>query len=461
MVKLNQTYGLGSPVQNSYPLPVISNRDPTTRDTNFARGQLWVNKSSNTIYSLSDVVSAAANWVSLGSGTGVETFPITPFVVGLGGNAGFTTIQSALDAADSAGGGMVYLQPGTYTEDLVFFDKTQLVSVEYVDVGNTIVIGVHTPPTSGTVAIRGIRVVSPSSVFFSTEAGSTDISFIECTFGVQDGWVFDLENWTGTFNINDCGSQSSIEDGVINNTGGSDIFTNNCQVGAGTTRVFTSSGDVRLDLTFMDCPISISSGAIFINFALFAKTLTIEGDATGSIVLGDFFPGSDPAIVMDSTGDVSIANTSITSSNDPAIDGSGSGTLTLGQLTFLDNGNISGSLTTDFGSESFFGPMTINGNILMPQPSTQLQMEGGADTDFIGQVTLTTGTATVSNTNISSTDKIFLQREGIGASTDLGVLDISITDSTSFTITSLRPGNPGSTETDDLSIINYFIVRQN
>jgi hypothetical protein len=121
----------------------------------------------------------------------------------------------------------------------------------------------------------------------------------------------------------------------------------------------------------------------------------------------------------------------------------GSITATLGDITATD-GDI---IATD-------------GNIVLEGAASQLQIEGGAVTDFIGQATLVAGTVTVANTNIAATDKIFLSREGVGASTALGVLNVSITPGTSFTITSLDAGTPANTETGDISTINYFIVRQ-
>ncbi len=68
MVKLNQTYGLGSPIQNSYPLPIISSRAPTTSDTNFTRGQMWVRTTTGAIYALANVASGSATWSLLGPG---------------------------------------------------------------------------------------------------------------------------------------------------------------------------------------------------------------------------------------------------------------------------------------------------------------------------------------------------------------------------------------------------------
>lgn len=87
-----------------------------------------------------------------------------------------------------------------------------------------------------------------------------------------------------------------------------------------------------------------------------------------------------------------------------------------------------------------------------------LVVNDGAVTDPSGSATLALGTATVLNTNIKSTDKIFLQRHGANASTTLGELDYTISAGVSFTINSLTVGTPGAVQTGDLSTVEYLIV---
>jgi hypothetical protein len=53
--------------------------------------------------------NAGTNTLTINSS--VSGYPITPYVVGPTGQAGYTTIQDGLDAANSAGGGIVGVQP--------------------------------------------------------------------------------------------------------------------------------------------------------------------------------------------------------------------------------------------------------------------------------------------------------------------------------------------------------------
>jgi hypothetical protein len=107
-----------------------------------------------------------------------------------------------------------------------------------------------------------------------------------------------------------------------------------------------------------------------------------------------------------------------------------------------------------------FTTVSASSNLSLTGAATQIRIEGGAATDFIGQATLTAGTVTVANTNIAATDKIYFVRSSINGSTALGALTYSITPATSFTITSVDPAVPANTETNDVSIVEYLIVRQ-
>lgn len=88
-----------------------------------------------------------------------------------------------------------------------------------------------------------------------------------------------------------------------------------------------------------------------------------------------------------------------------------------------------------------------------------LEVSGGAATDFVGQATLVAGTVTVANSAITAADRVFVTRSDINSSTALGVLEVVITASTNFVINSRDPAD-ATIETSDVSIIDYFIVRQ-
>jgi len=83
----------------------------------------------------------------------------------------------------------------------------------------------------------------------------------------------------------------------------------------------------------------------------------------------------------------------------------------------------------------------------------------GAVTDMFGNSALVAGTVTIANTNVLTGDRIFIQRIGVAASTTLGEFTYTISNATSFTVTSVILGTPGSTQTGDVSTFFYWIVR--
>ncbi len=117
--------------------------------------------------------------------------------------------------------------------------------------------------------------------------------------------------------------------------------------------------------------------------------------------------------------------------------------------------------TGSFDSVTSSGNITTTaGNIVISGAGKQLQIEGGAVTDFIGTATLVSGTVTVANTNIAATDRIIPFLISANASTVLGRLTYTISAGASFTITSKDPSTPANTLTGDVSTVGYLIVRQ-
>lgn len=129
---------------------------------------------------------------------------------------------------------------------------------------------------------------------------------------------------------------------------------------------------------------------------------------------------------------------------------------------FAVTGPITASTTVTGGTgvTATTGNVTATaGNVVLAGAATQVQVEGGAVTDFIGQATLVAGTVTVANTNIASGDRVFVSRSDPSTSTALGVFDVSISAGASFTIDSRNPTD-ATVQTNDVSVVDYFIVRQ-
>ena len=280
----------------------------------------------------------------------------------------YNTIQAALDAANTAGGNaLVYVRSGVYTEDLTLYD-TIFLQGEIGPLGTTEgtrLVGTHTPPATGAFTIDGFTLVSATDIFNSAVAGSTNIYIERCIFEVTNGFIFNLLNWTGLLNINDCG-ENSTNNGIANNTGGADFFTNNSQIGAGVGQTFVANGDLRFDLTFINCPATFTGGGIFSgNFLLTANPMSIGGTKTATIsdgsTLGNTLTtadtatlsitntqistGANAAISHGSANSLTLADVNIDSTNPPPIEGAGAGDVIIGSITFLQEDGFAGTLT--------------------------------------------------------------------------------------------------------------------
>lgn len=128
--------------------------------------------------------------------------------------------------------------------------------------------------------------------------------------------------------------------------------------------------------------------------------------------------------------------------------GSPCGTLSIGTT------NAPSAMT--LGKSTMTTPVNVAANLSIGTTGKQLQVKGGAATDFIGQVSFVgTSSVVVANTNIAASDRIFLSLVDNGAAVRT-FLSYAITAGTSFTIYS-RDRN--GTLTNITAAVNYFIVR--
>lgn len=410
MVKLRQAYGLTTPIQNSYPLPIIADRAPTTDDKNFTLGQMWIYKATNQIWGLTSVVANSATWSLLAPGdsdvdaltgdTGglisptagninilggdgltvagagstltvnrdVDGYPITPYVVGPVGSAGYQTIQAAIDAANSDGGGCVFIQTGTYTENLILRNGVALAGVEgNVDTLLVNIVGTHTPdPANGTTTFRHLNFFGTTSIMFSAAAGEGYQAHETCNWIISAaGYIFDIDNWVGptglttgdaALAITNCGDLSTGASGFVKNSvGGATIIFLNSYVGSfvggGGSTPMLISGKLQMSLCDSFVPITLSGSAdSFIEQCGFHDGgVTAGGSTTGRIYNTNFQGLTDPAFTMSSSGNWEIGTVSIDTSNNPAIAGAGAGILTLTGVGFFDNAATAGTLTLAFG----------------------------------------------------------------------------------------------------------------
>lgn len=265
------------------------------------------------------------------------------------GAAPYQTIQAALDAANAAGGGMVFVRPGTYTENLTLYDLTQVIgAVGLGDFGAVIIDGVHVPPATGSFVFRNVRLDSATHVFSSAVAGSASLTIIDALINITNGFLFNLANWTGLFVTYDIG-ESSTNNGMVNNTGGATCFFVSATHGAGAGNTMVTSGPVIMQEVDFNCPWDAQTGTtIACDYVIATQNITCSNNSTGSFSHCRFTTGANQALTMSSSASIDLVNTIIDTSNNPSIGGAGAGTLELNTISFLDDSAIAGTLTTGY-----------------------------------------------------------------------------------------------------------------
>lgn len=209
---------------------------------------------------------------------------------------------------------------------------------------------------------------------------------------------------------------------------------------AGTASQITTTGGLNT-LTF-SLPAAITAPGSLTTTTTLAATTTITAGTgitatTGNIVAtaGDVTAGAAVSATTTVTGGTGVTATT------------GNVTATAGAV------NAGTSMTATAGDiTATLGHVIING------AAKQLQIHGGAVTDFIGQAVLVNGTVNVANTNIAATDRILVTRSAKNASTAYGTFLTAITPAGSFDITSCKADT--TTETNDVSTVDYVIIRQ-
>ncbi len=465
-------YGMPQPLQTGFLSPIIAKRDPTTEDTGFALGQPWNNKINNNYWILTSVVAGSANWqVSAGS----SGYPTTPYVVGPAGQAGYQTIQSAINAANTAGGGIVVVQPGNYIENLTLYSNVHIMGLTFADAGGGATItGMHTPPATGGFVFRNVRLISATNIFNSSAAGSAHLVLADAEVFVTNGYTFNLPNWTGKLESFDVNAAVGTNDGYVNNTAGAEVDIFECSVGSGSLNPMIVSGFTLGAGANIYCPIHFQTGAtVEFDYSFFGNTLTFSNNSTGIITTSHLSSGASAAIIMSSSAAWMLSTCTISSSNNPVINGAGSGIITLVGINFTNASNIAGTLTVAW-STTKTGNTTITGNLTFPTAGAGLVFNantatGAAASPVIlnsraGQVIFTSVsiaaaadlTLTITNSQITaSTTQVIYSMSGATTGSALSIK--SVTNSSGSSAIVVTNGTGATTSTSNITI-NFIVL---
>lgn len=414
--------GLG----RSQPLPpIVETRAPTSNDVNpeWRIGQLWVNKSTNIVYVLTSV-AGTATWTAFASASGnVDT---------LSGDSGTATPSSG---------------------DIVIAGGTNLTSAAS---GSTVTVNMDAAITLAT------SVTSP----VYTSAAATDMSVLAPTgqdinVTLGDASAANKMSWLDT---------GAAEVASLDSNGGMTALS--FATSAATAGITISGDDIDADGSDSNISITVSpkgTGDFIVDVGdiqatagdIIATRSSASGDVTVECTNSDNTAADSDAFFEVAVGGTSGGNPGIRfqissgQNYSMGIDNADSD-----KLVICADNDLGTDVLAKFDETTKDVEIT-QGNLVLAAVAKQIQLNGGAVTDFIGQATLSSGTVSVANTNIAAGDRIFVTRSSLNSSTALGELVTAISAGASFSITSVSVADGSTTITGDTSVVDYIIFRQN
>lgn len=336
-------------------------------------------------------------------------------------------------------------------------------------------------PLPSELAYQGVKAINPPDIISSKR----DPNVNDTKYPIGSFWIntltrqsFQLLSAPGGWDLIATAVGSNIQTltgssgGALGPTAGNiDIVgSNNITVpGAGSTLTITGSLTPSFTTVNASGDIISTAGGLFAETGLTTATGGVTATAgdivatAGNIVAlaGSMLADDD---ITSTNGDITASAGDIIATLGDIITSTGvinsASTITAGTNITSTNGNITASAGDIIAT---LGDVVLNAagaRVDLAGANSQLGVHGGAATDFIGTGVLTLGTVTILNTNISASDRVFIQRIANNASTTLGELTYTINAGVSLVVTSTILGTPGSTQTGDLSSFAYFIVRQ-
>ena len=245
----------------------------------------------------------------------------------------YTTVQAAITAASAAGGGTVYIRPGTYSENLTMASGVNLIGVTPSISTSVVISGTHNFNSVASASYQNIEFTASGGDIIVTTTGSVSTVFSNCFFILSSNTICSTANasFSGTFYncVAITGSPTNIwaqtagtftwYQGVVSSLGGSSITI----LAAGT------------------------SSYIFRN-TFFSHDLETTGTASITCNECEFSTGTTETINVNSAGSTIAVSSSTISCN--AV--SGDFAVGTGTLEYVDIGltgsaqDINGSLTT-------------------------------------------------------------------------------------------------------------------
>lgn len=338
----------------------------------------------------------------------------------IGTRGTFQTITAALAAASS--GQVIFLRPGTYTENLTLKSGVDLVAfTSDFDNGIVEIVGKLTYTAAGTVNIQEIKLTTNGDYFLSvTGANDSVVNVKGCYLNVADFTGMNLTT-TGTDSqivFEDCYGDIAglgLTYFTITGAGGSFLaqkvvfkgchFRNN---GSSVT-ASTSTTTIRIENSFFFFPLSFTSAGLFARYSEFScnniSTTAITSATSGTLDIAHCMLSSATAAAM-SIGagtTVTIYISEISSSNTNAITGAGS--IDYAGLTFSNtssNINVTTQTLSEEGPSRTIGSANVGGSNILTTTNTD-NTNASSDSAIVASVGGTSGGEAYFSTSKGST----------------------------------------------------------
>lgn len=268
--------------------------------------------------------------------TSTNLYENTKYIVDATGATPYTTIQAAINAANTAGIlATVYIRPGAYTEDLTLYDKITLEGAGYEE---TTITGTHTPPVAGTIVFQNLKLTDATAILSSAAAGTTGINFRHCNFVVTNGFVCNLANWTGIMLFDNC-LDASTNNGVVSNSANAEVVFLYSVVGSGSGNSLTINGLVECTDSIVRCPIALTGGA---TSGFIGTTFLDEVSVGGTAEVSFEYCVLKAQLTCTTTSPVTLSHITVDTVTSPAIDGTS--TVVFIGVNFVENSTIAATI---------------------------------------------------------------------------------------------------------------------
>ena len=355
MAKITRSPGIERAFDDVFPVPVIATRAPTSTDTNFPLGQVWVRSDTAQVYFLAQLASGTASWALASPGASD--------VDSLTGDSG---------GAISPAGGNITMAGGT--------------NITSVGTAGTITYNLDAAITLATSVTSALYTTAAATDLLITAATGQDIIFRMGDAGAANNVSF---RDSANVEVADIDSDGALTTTAITFTG---LLTANASATIETAGTALNLGSDN-DAAAVNLGVGTTARAIGIGDSAAAHTITI-GSVTGACSLdllcgtGDFTLEGDVASTYD------ISSTGVNTGTVTIAAGTGARTVNLATGgTGVKTVNIA---TAAIGNIVTIGSVTAAASLDLRCGTGNFTVEGDvASTYTISSTGVNTGTVTV------------------------------------------------------------------